>query len=466
MLVTTTVANAVDLSQMAGAKIAIDATEPPGTAIKYAVKKDGGNWQKWNGGSWVDLSTQQITQTSLLAEGNTTTELSNADFSPMLGGKQINVCTVWAIMSGKTQPTLNSIKFSGKPVSSQKVIHSDAIVMTHNNKPVGIIDIGVSKQESNGGTVSVLASIQGANDDWSEYKDYTAYITTPKTKAKAIKFKAILSAPPVGSATVTLSSIVIQHRFDDVGAFAEGNGECISKTLTFDRTMSRAMLVINHDKLPKDTALNAYISLRAAPHAVTNEILGIGDGSRHTYTLRNTKNIEESTITLKYDGVEQNEYTFSATNGTITCIAPQGQAITIDYTYGYLPEEFIPMQYTGDRYRGQELSSQFEYRKTRPTDPAGAMSGIKIELVQMKGTIKSELVGIGGGTQQAFELSHWAKEKSLTVMIDNIPTKQYVYKPLTNVLLITAGVGAKITCSYDWVAKQPSIDSFYAIWNE
>ena len=336
-LMKTTVVSRADTSQLTTATgFAITASEPTGTALRF-LTKTGSTWKKYDAtkGDWVDATNQALTSTSVLSEGNKISELLAVPSAKMTAF--INTNVDWAIgfsmdETATIPPSTDPPQVVGKTGSEvhEKTFPSDSITLSDTNEAVEILSVKVNKTELSGGTVTVNASIRGENGSWSGWQEINSYITTPATKAKAIKLQTIVYAATIGTSEANLATVEIKHRTDNVAVFAEGNGYCVTKTLTLTREMSRAHLMVKRPVVP-DTEIKAYISLRAKPVEVSQEVLGVGDGRQHTYVLKNTNKIAGHTFKLYFgDAQQKTGFAFSSTDGKVTCTPPAGQSAVAD----------------------------------------------------------------------------------------------------------------------------------------
>lgn len=475
-LMKTTVVSRADTSQLTTANgFVVPVSEPEGTAVRYLVKT-GSTWKKYDTATaaWIDATTQALTSTSVLSEGNKASELTAVPSAKMTAFVNTNVD--WAIgfsmnETATTPPSAEPPQVAGKTGSEvhEQTFVSDSIGLSDTNEAVEILSVKINKTELAGGTVTVNGSIQGENGSWSAWQEINSYVTTPATKAKAIKLQTIAYAATIGTSEANLATVEIKHRTDNVAVFAEGNGYCVTKTLTLTREMSRAHLMVKRPVV-QDTEIKAYLSLRAKPVEVLQEVLGVGDGAQHTYVLKNTNKIAGHTFKLYFDGTQQKAgFAFSSTDGKVTCTPPTGKSATVDYAYNWEKETFVPMVYDAqyeDTLNTDLVNDQFNYVATNAEDPRGEVASIKMELVQGKGDVEDEDVGTGNGYLQSAILRHKAKAETLVIKVDGVPVTNFTYKEATRTLFVTAAAGKKITASYSWVADPVYIDNFTSIWNE
>lgn len=466
-----------DATNMSTVKsIEVVSTEPTGTSARYLLKPDGGNWMKYNttSGAFEAAATQTPTDTSALSEGNTKAEvqaITSTEKLAVFAGKKVDVFVgVSADDTATEMPTFTNIIFHGTTGSTvlETKVTSDAIKLTETGKAVEILDIKTVTSYTANASAAVNVSVQNENGEWSEYADYTKYITSPATKAVSIKFQGKLTVDSVGTAEASISSVTIKHRTEDVAVFTEGTGTCISQTYTFTEEMTGAHLMIKHPTV-LDTVVNAYITLRAKPVSVTGELLGVGTGASQTATLKNTTNVASHGFTLYFDDEPQpsSMYAMSSSDAKVTWTAPAGKRVTADYIYNWQKENFVAMSRDAsypDTLNPDMVDEHFNYQATADTDPKGAVAAVRIDLEQKKGTVTDEAVGVGNGALQSFTLEHKAKVETLVVKIDGVETTEYTYKEATRVLFVTAAQGKKITASYKWAADIVYLDSIACVF--
>ena len=473
-LIKTTTASQLNCAEMSVVKgIEITSTEPTGTTVRYVTKVDDGTWKKFNptSNAWENVATQVLTAASVLSEGNTKAELQalTSTLLATFAGNKINFgVAMSADETAADVPSIEKIVINGQTSSTvtQTIVASDVIQMAATSGCVEISTIEVEKTELNGGIVTVQASTQDASEAWSDYVGYETLLTTPATAARAIKFRAILNAPTPGTSQATITSVAIKHRTDNIAVFAEGEGICVTQTYNFAANMTRAHLMVKHP-IVADTEVKAYITLRAQPISVKDEVLGTGTGAQQTVTLKHTSKLASHNFKLCFDGIAQTSgYAFSSTDGKVTYTAPVGAVVTVDYTYNWDKETFVEMSHDAtyaDKSDNNLVDDQFNYTKVADTDPSGDVSAIKVTLNQLKGTVTGEVLGTGTGSLQSFKLAHNAKSESITV---TPAAAVWTYKESTKTLFVTAANGAEIKASYKWVAETNYLESVACIWNK
>lgn len=470
-LIRTTDAARKDLADYSAvSSLTIDATIPTGCDMRFAIQIDGGTYKKYDTteNKWADLTTQNYTAASLLTEGNTKAELEALTSTELaaLAGKTV-AFPVAMSMDDTTAaaPSIGGITVAGITGDNvvNKSIESGVISLSDMDAAVDILDVAIDSNATNGGNVKLYASIKDENNGWSNLMEYTELLTVP---AKAVKFKAVLNSPSPGVSSVTLNSVSIRHRTDNVAVFTEGTGVCITKTIDFVNSIGRAHAMIKHP-IVADTEVRAYIALREPPVNITGEVLGTGDGTRKTFTLAHIENLASHNFVLYYDGEQQaaNSYSFSTVDGQVSCTPPEGAAVTCDYVYGWEPEKFVEMT-RDDNYPDKNDSNfvdeQFDYVATNNNDPTGSVGVLRIELEQKTGKVKNEVLGTGTGALQAFKLPHHAKIETLNVS----GATTWKFNENTDVILARANEGAEITASYDWAARANYLESIACIFNE
>ena len=473
-LIQTTTANAKDLSNFSTvSSIAIVASEPTNTKLTYVFKADDGNWQKYDTSSstWKDVATQSLTAESVVSEGNTTADVTALTSTALaaFAGKTVNIAVGMEMdADAEEAPSLTSITFAGETGATvtTKTVDSNAINLTDSSKPCEILSIDVNKTEESGGTVQVLASINDGSG-WGDYAEYSTYVTSPATKATAIKFRAVLTAPTIGTSIAKIDSVSINHRTDGVAVFSEGTGVCVTKTYNFINPISCAHLMVKHP-LVDDTEITAQIALRESPTTVKGEVLGTGTGASQTVTLANKEGLASHNFTLYFDGEQQkaSSYSFSPTDGQVTFTADEGVAVTADYIYGWSAEEWVEMTHDTvypDKADNELVDDQFDYI-AGDNDPKGSVGTVRVSLIQKTGKEKDVALGTGTGANQAFKLAHHAKFE--TIALKPASAKLVRFRENTDVLTVKANPGDDISVSYSWAARPNYLESIACIFNE
>lgn len=470
LILTTTASEADSSSFPSITGIAIDATEPEGTSTRYAFKT-GETWQHYDTSNhaWADVATQELTAASVMTEGNTKAEINALPETAFTSwtGHNVNVA-IARQTTNNNQPVINGIAVNGQAGAqiTTKTVNSNTVVLNNENA-VEVLDIGVDASATNGGSVVVMASIQGQDNSWSGYQDYHNYVTSPATVAKAIKFKTVLNAPTVGSSTATINSITVKHRTDNVAVFSEGTGVCLTQTHNYVNNITRAHLMVKHPIVP-DTEITAEIALRQPPAEVKGEVLGDGTGEQQSVTLAHTEDLASHGFVLYFDGVQQNAstFSFSPNDGQVTFTAPAGASVTADYIYNWTKETFVSMTHDTeypDKDDNTLVDDQFDYIATRDTDPTGTVCTVRVSLVQHTGNVANEVLGTATGAQQSFKLAHHAKAETIVVQPSGATWR---FKDNTDVLQVTAQEGETISVSYGWAARPNYIESLACIFNE
>nr|DAY82559.1 MAG TPA: protein of unknown function DUF2460 [Caudoviricetes sp.] len=469
-LIMTTTASEADASTFPTVTgIVAVSTEPDGTSVRI-VTKVADTWQKYDAATsaWKDVATQSLTAASVASEGNSVAEINAIPASALTGfvGKKVNFAIVYTT-TNDAQPSLASITINGETGAtvSEETVASNTVTL--GSEPVEILSIDVDKTETNGGKADVLASVNTSGDMWTDYTDYSNYVTNPATKALAIRFKYVLSAPTIGSSTAQVNSVTIKHRTDSVAVFTEGTGVCISKTYNFANPISRAHLMVKHPVVD-DTEITAYVSLRKPPTYVSGEVLGTGTGKSQTVTLANTDGLASHGFALYFDGDVQDEssYSFSPADGQVTFTAESGVAVTADYIAGWSNETWTPMTHDTiypDKNDTTLVDDQFDYIASSDSDAKGTVGAIRVDLKQITGVEKNVVLGTGNGKEQAFKLPHHAKQETIEVKPDKATWK---YKDKTDVITITAATDEEIFISYKWAARSNYLESLTCIFNE
>lgn len=474
-LIITTTANRADVSSFPTLTgFSVVETTPAGTSTRYLVKTsdDRATWKAYDASSsaWKDVATQDITASSVMSEGMSKTALEAVPASAMTGfvGKSIDIAAAMQT-TNDTQPTITSVTVkgeSGATVTNQTTDLPMIDTTGDDGKATEIMNIEVSKTEADGGTATVLASIRDSSNNWSEYKEYTNYITSPATTATGIKFRVVQAVQTAGTGSSAVTSIAVKHRMDSVATFSEGTGVCVTKTYNFVNNISRAHLMVKHP-LVDDTEVTAQIALRQSPTTVTGEVLGTGNGSSQTVKLANTTGLASHNFVLYFDGVQQaaSSYSFSPTDGQVTFAADDGVAVTADYVYGWSKETWVDFTHDTvypDKNDNTLVDDQFDYI-AGDNDPKGSVGTVRVSLIQKTGKEKDVALGTGNGKAQSFKLAHHAKYETIDV---KPAAATWKFKDNTDVLTVTAKEGEAISVSYNWAARPNYLESIACIFNE
>lgn len=466
-LIVTTVASEADSStfpKISGIEIAAD--EPANTATKYVFKIND-TWMHYAGSAWSDVATQDITASSVMTEGNTKEEVNAVPASAFTAwqGKKVNVAAALQTTDMNVQPSITAIKIKGESGAQQLTDTVNHTAINLADTDVEILDITVDSSVVGAGAVDVQASVC-QNGSWSEYKSYKNYVTNPATTASAIKFRSVLSVKTPGTDRATIKAISIKHRTDNIAVFSEGTGVCVTQTHNFVNNIGRAHLMVKHP-IVADTEIKAYVSIRKQPSYVYGEVIGTGDGQKHTVKLAHTEGLASHGFALYFDGVVQaaSTYSFSPSDGQVTYTAPEGEPVTVDYIHEWSKEEWVEMKHDTqypDKNDNNSVDDQFDYLAGEG-DPTGSVGAVKVALTQNTGTVKNAELGIGTGEQQSFKLPHHAKAETIVVSPAEATWK---WRDNTDVLLISAPKGEPITVSYSWAARTNYLESIACVFNE
>lgn len=472
-LIITTTANRADVSSFPTLTgFSVVETTPDGTSTRYLVKTsdDSATWKAYDASSstWKDVATQDITASSVMSEGMSKTAFEAVPASAMTGfvGKSIDIAAAMQT-TNDTQPTITSVTVKGESGQTVKCDATEYPSITLNEyNPVDILDIIVTKKETGSGKVQVLASILGADGNWSDYQEYTAYLGEVTTQAKSIRFQAVFTVNDIGTDVATLQSIEVRSRADNVAVFTEGTSVCITKTYDFGNVMARAHLVVKHHTVP-DTKITAQIALRNPPTVVKGELLGTGDATQHTVKLANLTKLASHGFHLYFDGEEQKRdtYSYSPTDGQVTYTAQTGATVTVDYIYDWEPEKWVDMTYDNsypDRKDGTLISEQFDY-EAKGDSPTGSVGTVRVTIIQLEGKETDVTLGTGTGKAVSYKLAHHARVGKIQV---SPADAKWWYKENTDYLTVTAAEGAEVKVTYEWVARPLALDSLIAVFDE
>jgi hypothetical protein len=466
LLVSAVPLDATGLTQIDGLTIA--GSEPDGTSRRLLLKW-GETWQRWTGSAWDDAPTQDLTVDSVLDEGNTAAELTALTMAELssLAGNAIHVAiALYAADPDGAMPTAGfSLTGKSDGVLTEKTVQSPQIPL--DNEPVEIIDVTVETDAASGGSVTVTAQADGG--EWADPASLVG------ATASSLAFRAVLRAPTVGVSTAKMESVTVKYKTGS-SDLATGVASVVSKTYDFSQVdgtpldMGQAHLMVKRLDVP-DTEIQAFLSLRPAPQKVESEILGVGDGQQKTYTLAHLDGIAAHTLKVYFGEALQSAaaYAFSSATGQVTCTAPSGTTVWVSYEYGWEPETWTSMSRdraypdTDNQYM---INDQFNY-VAGMEGPVGSVASVRVDLVQLTGTATDEPLGTGRGMSFGYRLAHNPLPETMQIKADGVllDRSRWIYDAVTNIVTLSAASEAQLTATYDWIGRQPQVDSVACVWN-
>ena len=431
--------------------LAITGTEPEGTARRVGFTVDGTLYKLNDSGGLVPIFDVE-------EEGNTVAELEALESVPAFIGKQIGVTVyLYAEDPDGEKPALGlSVRAASSGIQTVKTEMSPVYELGSGSK---IIRLDASATTSNGGTAVIEASADGGA--WGPLPSVSGL------DASRVQFRVTLTAPNVGVSSAALDRATVTYRSGSSAVSGVGISEIISITEDWHIAVRECRLTVRHARLT-DAAIKAYTAFRAIPTVILAENVGVGSGETKSFSLANTQGIRLDSVRVYYDGARV--YSGIEVNteiGRVTCAAPTGEVVTVDYEYGWDSGVWHVMEPTGTVPSLDH--DETEYRYVRPSDatPASVVA-VKIALETTDGHIEEEAIGTGTGSLKTYLLSHTVKNGAITVAADetDLPAGSVSLSDDAKSVRVAAPAGAMLTASYDWISETPTVLQFVAVFGE
>ena len=447
--------------------LTITGTQPSGTDRRLAFKVNG-VWYKLTivsgTAALTALPTQTLTESSLLAEGNTVDEVSSATSIPDFVGKYVTpAMALYAPADATVYPTIKINSLSGKSNQNTYVYveYSAEHLLTASGNAGMVTDIALSTTATNGGSVTVDASLN-QNGVWS---DYMPLMSAKYQSGTSIKFRATYTAPNVGVSTAKVNSLLVTAK--ENGSVVVGTTANIyTKTQDFGTGMLYARLLVKHQLLT-DARLKAYVSFCDSLSKREKHGIGTGTGTLQTIILSDP-NVDLANLNLFANLSPIYGFDFNTATNSITFTAAAGTSISATYSYGGTSEDWQEMQ-VGSTQKYQDgvlYSADFTYEVTAGTEKG--VSAILVTLEKPPGSVSSQQFGVGSGAQQQFVLDHYARADTISITASDNPLARsnWSYEPSSKILTLVAPVDAPLKYSYLWDAEVPVVRGIVAAWNE
>jgi hypothetical protein len=462
-LLSTTVATQVLTSGwLTGTGIVVDADVPGDSDLRIAFKA-GGVWKGYNGAAWANLPTQAITANSVLSEGSAVAQIEAAsDISWMLN-TNVDIALALSTGSGNASPVVRSIELVGSTGSEQlaKTVTSSPVILS--SSAVEILGVDDITNTSGSGSVNITASLQREDSSWS---DYMPLANIKGEFAKAVVFRVELSVAATGGSNgASVAKISLSHRTDNVATFTEGIGRIVTVTLDLYNDQSKIHAMVKWTPV-KDASIRAYASFRTSPVQVTDEVLGVADGTTQHFDLAHPEKVAPHTIAVKFNGLPTSSFSFNSSTGQLTVTAAASTAITASYEYNWEPEEWRPMTHEASYPDTQNvllINEQFNLT----THDTGPIVSFMVEAEQGKGEVEGESLGVATGIEMPYILAHKPRPETIVVRANGpaLPGSQFHYSEEGGVLFVTSTVGDILTVDYLWLGNPPEVARIAAIWN-
>ena len=441
--------------------ITVHGSQPSGTSRYFAFRL-GDTWGKiTSSGTFQAFTNNSATFTNISAYGNTAADLAALTNIPALAGQTFGIAI--ALSAEDPDNALPTARLSFDCITdAQQLQTSQTSPLYELGAGSQIITLNAETEESNGGSVTVLA--QATLDDGT-VTGWKALDSFAGTKAKCIQLRGDYKASVVGQSSAQITNAYVIY--SDGSSLASGltNGEIITKTQDWYMPLHHCRLTINHAPLENST-LRAYVTFREQPTDIRGETLGIGSGGRKIFQLLHTGGIKYDSFKLYYDNVQiYDAFELNCEVGRVTCEAPEGVIVSCDYSYGWDFEQWEQMTLTSRL--AMEDYDQSEYRFSQPENTK-SMAAIKIVLGMTSGHITGEVIGTGAGTARSYKLSHRILDGKISLTANNsaINSRNWLLLNDPQYVSVAAGSGQVIRATYDWISEPPVIYQFAAVFAE
>ncbi|MBQ7515308.1 MAG: hypothetical protein IJS96_03410 [Schwartzia sp.] len=407
------------------------------------------------------VATQTPTTESVLAEGNSVTELSAVRSIPAWDGASVYpIIALYKAESTTAAPTLK-IGIDSTAVAEQYDAYRESPEYELMDTDTILASVEANVSVTGQGTATVEARIM-QDGIWSNYQALTA---VQGQRASKIQFRARYGVATLGSSD---SARVVSARVVYAGSSAKVSGstsEIYVWTQDFGigtglDDVGFAHATVHHAPL-RDSEIGAYAAFRSTPEWHEMVAIGTGTGARETYQLPGTR-INFNSIQIYVDGERFRIFDANTEVNEVTLTAPLGAAISATYQDGWEPEVWREMMLVS-RQKTSNVEDDWASRYTY-TVPAGetkkTICGIRYELRRPEGDVTIEELGTATGETQVFLLPHFARKDTISLP-ENVG---WDYNDETRVLKVIASKGTNLTLSYHWVAESQVIHSLAAGW--
>jgi hypothetical protein len=427
----------------------ITGSEPSGTARRI--------------GFIVDSSLKKLDPTGALIsiddveeDGNTVEDLAAITSVPDFVGKNVGVVVfLYAEDPDGQMPTIG-IKALGHSASQQTVKVEESQVFTLGSD-AQIIKLEASSTVSGGGTAVVEARINGGA--WGALSSFKGL------SANTVQFRVTLTAPNIGTSSAKVERASVQYRVGSGLVAGVGAAELISVTDDWHIGVRQCRMTVKHARFI-NSLQRAYVSFRDTPQIAAGEEIGAGTGESATYNLAHPNGVKYDSVRLYYDSQRvYSGYEVNTAVGRVTCTAPSGAVITIDYEYGWAPEVWHEMEATGTVPALEYDLTEYKYTLP-PTEVAKSVCTIKIVMEVVDGHIDGEAIGAGTGVMKTYRLSHIVKDGKVTVYAGNVKISNWTLTDDARSVKVAASYQAALTVDYDWISETPEVYQFIAVFAE
>lgn len=447
----------------------VPASLPASVNCKIAFKttESNSNWFKLDSsGQAVTLETQEISEESILSEGNSIAELSAITNAPALANKQIRYAIAMTCSDPDNMHPCAKLDFTCGKATQQLTNTFDAATYQY-EKPIVITSITADSETSGNATLQIQA--QWLDTDTGELTQWQNSSSAVGAITSQISFRATATVPTTdGSAASILNSLVMQYNFTDSLGSGSGTNEIYSVIKDWRRDLRHCRINVKHAPLDKSSIL-AYVAFRPKIYKVTGEIIGTGTGAKTVYALDNPNGIRLESVKVYINGVlTYGTFDVNCETGSVILEAASGSVITCDYEYGWEAETWQEAEIQStESFDGYDLST---YAITLPENNSGvdnSMAEIKLVLQTLQGSTDREPVGTGTGRMATYQLSNPVTD-GLQVYSNGIllNATNYSLGSDPRYISIAAANGAELRVSYNWISPAPVVYEFSGIFSE
>lgn len=432
--------------------------EPEKTSRHVAFKVDD-VWNKLTVSSGTAkltaLETQEITADSIIAEGNTVTELQSVtDCAPFVGKLVYPAVALYADADAEVMPkfgmTVNALIDTTVNVYTYTDYSQEYAISDGDD--ISIISLVAETELKGNGKVDITARIK-TGGEWSEYMSLNS---VQMKQASAIQLKAVYTVQNTdGSDSAKITGVVI--KYNTAGAVtSNATTEIVTVTQRFTNDLTYVHAYCKHKELI-DAEINAYCSIRKQPSKRVQYQVGNGTGALKTYTLPDG-GVNQDTLVIYVDGKSISDFGYNTETSEITLTADKDAVVSASYEYGWELSDWLKME-QGISQINDSGNYTTEYTYTIPShDGVYTVTAVKFELARPEGHVTDETIGTGTGRRQMIRLPHIARKE--TIVCNGKWSYDYDNQRLT----IIAPENEPIVISYDWIAESPKVYSIAAGW--
>lgn len=440
----------------------LNTNQPAGTKI-FVAFNTGSGWGNLSSSGTLSVFSQSEPDFDTLERfANTPDQLKAISSVPDFVGKSVRFAV--GLYSPDPDNSIPSFSCSIKcTTGSQLLSVSDTSPEFELSENSQISGIEITPNSSGNASVNVTGRVR-SNGSWSPWQSVQSLAGL---SADAVQLQAVYSVQALnsGSAAISQAKIIYTNNSGKISGMA--SGEIVSLTEDWYMNVRQCRLTLKHQPL-ESANIRAFVAFRQQPAVILGENLGIGTGTRKTFQLKNVKGLKYDTVRVYYDGVRvYSGYEVNCEVGRVTCSAPDGAVVTCDYEHNWENELWHEMTLTQRQSLLDYDTSEFRF--LLPKDNVSrSICAVKISLDMASGHINNEVLGLGTGKTQTYQLAHQVRDGRLTLTANSnaISNKNWRILDDAHFVKITAPLGQTIRASYDWISNSPLIWQFAAVFSE